>query len=530
MGNFISKNHRIGTAQRLAEGVGEDWYGFIAGPKGSTPVTKTDAASLDNLSRQILAHAPISNNNFALMANYTPNGDNNSLISLADLSYYGENDADDGSDVVVDYTDTELKVFKVLYKGGITGGNGTHIKISDFDINLKEKEFPVYLPASPKTADGTINIKYHYMGTVIPDDRGNFYLQEENIFPVRFKGDIPDNTNPGGVENIQVIGTVSFDPLKSPKEDNSDGFYPAIINGDGQSGKVEVYVNGSDEITSIKVVDSGKYFKDADKLKLSYTDNTDIEVDAITANSRTNYFKFIISPPEGHGISGITDEFEMAKQFSFVGLKFYTKMSEGVIKTNISNGVQFYTTGLFRKRKDVNVGVYNVSVNDDALILGDIYKIVSEGQITGNFSKSSDIVSITYTDADYRITDKMYIKIAGKIFRIKTKTGTGASSIITIEAKSLSITGLTSFSILEARGVAIKGSRLLVIPNEDGVYQSFRSILAPVIKDTDSTKETKVSEVNDGKIYADIMSFDTTETPHTWETGNNIYFSQIILL
>ena len=137
MGNFISKNHRIATAKRLSEGVGDEWYGFIASPNGTEAVRGTDEVSLDKLRRQILAHAKINDDGFALMANYTPNADNNNLIALTNLSFYGENDDDDGSDVVIDYTDgLTLKVFKVLHKGVATGG--THIKISDFDTNENE--------------------------------------------------------------------------------------------------------------------------------------------------------------------------------------------------------------------------------------------------------------------------------------------------------------------------------------------------------------------------------------------------------
>ena len=295
MGNFISKNHRIATAKSLSEGVGEEWYGFIASPEGTEAVKSIDEVSLDKLRRQILAHSPIGNNNFALMANYTPN--NNDLIALTELSYYGQKTDDDGSDVVIDYTDTlTLKVFKVLYIGEVSGGDGTHIKISNFDTNLKEKDFLVYSQEDANTADGTINIKYKHIGTINSDERGNFYLKEENIFPVRFNiSGNPDNTSPGGVENIQVVGDVEFTVANSEKDNNNDDFYPAILNGDGESGKVKVYVDSSGNVESVKVVDAGKYFKDDKKLKLTYTNGADVVVDT-DINTRTNYFKFIISP------------------------------------------------------------------------------------------------------------------------------------------------------------------------------------------------------------------------------------------
>ena len=322
MGNYISKNHRIGTAQRLAEGVGEDWYGFIASPEGTDAVTGTDEVSLDKLSRQILSHAKINNDGFALMANYTPN-DDSGFVALSTLYYYGEKDGtpdeDNGNDVVVDYNQVDIRVYKILYRGVITGDAGTHIKISEFGtdaINSITDDFDVYSYNSTKEiyepTGGTINIIYKYIGRINSDVLGNFYLREENIFPVRFDLiNSANNSNPGGVEWITATGTIPFSTSKSTASGSN---WTAIISGDGVSGKAEVTLDGSGYIESIKVVDAGKYFKDATKLKLLYPDNSEVATTGIKFGK--------ISPVEGHGISHTNDEFEIARQFSFVGLKF----------------------------------------------------------------------------------------------------------------------------------------------------------------------------------------------------------------
>ena len=522
MGNFISKNHRIATAQRLAESVGEEWYGFIASPNGTDAVNSTDEVSLDRLSRQILAHAKINNDGFALMANYTPNADNNDLIALTALSYYGQKTDDDGSDVVIDYTDTlTLKVFKVLHIGTCHQASGTHIRINDFVPNIDEKEFTAY--SSENAEAGTINIKYKHIGTINSDERGNFYLDIENIFPVRFNiSGNPDNTNPGGVEWITAAANTSFNTGKYTGI--TDGVYPVIISGDGVSGKAEVTLNGSN-IANIKVVDAGKYFKDATKLKLLYPDNSEV-------SGTIEFGK--ISPPEGHGISHTDDYFEMARQFSFVGLKFYTKISAGDLAGKISNGINFRTTGLFRKRSKIpgSVPVYNTSTNDGTSLAVKYKREAST--INGNFTTESENVKITYV-GDYDITENLYIKVDNKIFKIDS---IDSGAIIIENTKALLseyISGLTSgagqFTVLEARGVGIANNYLQVIPNEDGVYQPFRPGTFKNINDSSTDERFGQASVF-GKNYADIMSFDTKDGDsfHTWETGNNIYFSQIILL
>ena len=544
MGNYISKNHRIGTAQRLAESIGEEWYGFIASPEKAEPVrgeNATDEVSLDKLSRQILVHAKITDDGFALMANYTPNATENGLIALNTLSYYGDGE-DDGNDVVIDYNQVDIRVYKILYKD-IQGSVGDYIKISDFATSSDTDEFQVYDVDEVPKAGTKVNIKYQYIGRINSDVLGNFYLREENIFPVRF--DLinkPSNSNPGGVEWITKNGDITFDKTKDEYTGITDGVYPAILNGDGVSGKVEVTLDGSGYVDTIKVVDAGRNFKDATKLKLSYTDNTDIEVDAITADPRTNYFTFAkISPVEGHGIKHTDDEFEMAKQFSFVGLKFYAKLSAGDINKNISANTKFRTTGLFRKRKDeTDINIRHITCNQ--LIAGELYKRTDDDVSAGvTFTAKGNDVTITYTDDNYHITKNIYIKVNDKIFRVKgdvtgvaekTLTIDNSAGLLTFDSSEAIERGITSFTVLEAKGVAISGNNLLVLPNGEGVYQSFRLGSDKVMGIDTTSHITQVSEINDGDIYSDIMSFDTVDEAdiHTWKTGNNIYFSQIILL
>ena len=176
--------------------------------------------------------------------------------------------------------------------------------------------------------------------------------------------------------------------------------------------------------------------------------------------------------------------------------------------------------------------------------MGDLYKNDEREVSAGvNITIDGGTVKIGYTDANYFITPNQYIKVDGKIFKIETAT----TSEITIkdDAGLLPFTGTTltagttlattpSFTLLEAQGVAISSGKLLLKPNEDGIYQSFGKVGASV-NNTDTTKNTEVSGITDGKIYADIMSFDTKDGVdelqyHTWKSGNNIYFSQIILL
>ena len=548
MGNFISKNHRIATAKSLSEGVGEKWYGFIASPEGTEAVNSTNDVSLDKLRRQILAHSPIGDNNFALMANYTPNTINNDLIALADLSYYGQKPDDDGTDVVIDYNQVDIKVYKVLYKDK-TGSDGEYIKKGEFSINGDVKpvtnEFKIY-DVDGADSGNTVNIIYKYIGKINSDDVGNFYLPEENIFPVIFELNTRGvNSNPGGVEWITKNGTITFDTTKNPGI--TDGVYPAILNGDGVSGKAEVTTSGAGAnrpITSIRVVDAGKYFKDATKLKLSYTDNTDISVDIDTdtdpdVDTRINYFTFgKISPPEGHGIKpegkeSLPDEFEIAKQFSFVGLKFYTKISATDLEGKVSSGIKFRTTGLFRKRDEItgNPPVYTTDTN--GINLGVVYKQSESDAINGVFDNSSQKkVSISNVDANHNIIKNIYIKVDGKIFKIIDVSNSTITINDTTGLLDSYIAGLTSgagsFKILEARGVGVSNNHLQVIPNKEGIYQLFRAVGFENINDSTDTKSGQASE--SGPDYADIMSFDTDDSFHIWKTGNNIYFSQIILL
>ena len=334
----------------------------------------------------------------------------------------------------------------------------------------------------------------------------------------------PDNTNPGGVEWITAAANTSFTTTGLSQNDNDS--YSVIISGDGVSGKAEVTLDGGN-IGSIKVVDAGRNFKDGTKLKLLYPDNS------VVATTGIEFAK--ISPPEGHGINHTDDYFEMARQFSFVGLKFYTKLSATDLTGKISSGIKFRTTGLFRKRDEItgNPPVYTTDTN--GINLGIEYKQSESADINGVFNKSlQNKVSISNVGANHYIIKNLYIKVEDKIFKIIDVS----NSIITINDTAGLLdsyiaglaSGAGSFKILEAKGVGVSNNHLQVIPNKEGIYQLFRAVSFENINDSTDTKSGQASA--SGPAYADIMSFDTNDgdTFHTWETGNNIYFSQIILL
>ena len=195
--------------------------------------------------------------------------------------------------------------------------------------------------------------------------------------------------------------------------------------------------------------------------------------------------------------------------------------------------LNFGTTGLFRKRDEItgNPPVYTTDTN--GINLGIEYKQSESDDINGVFNNSSqNKVSISNVDANHNIIKNLYIKVEGKIFKIIDFT----NSIITINDTAglldSYITGLTngagSFKILEAKGVGVSNNHLQVIPNKDGIYQLFRAGSFENISDSTDTKSGQASD--SGVDYADIMSFDTDDSFHIWNTGNNIYFSQIILL
>ena len=211
-----------------------------------------------------------------------------------------------------------------------------------------------------------------------------------------------------------------------------------------------------------------------------------------------------------------------------MGLKFYTKISAIDLTGKISSGIKFRTTGLFRKRNKItgSVPVYNTSTNNGTS-LGVEYRR-EKSDITGTFTKpdpNNSIIEISY-DGDYKITANLYIKVEDKIFKIDSIVN---GNIILKDTSGLLTEGSKEFTVLEAKGVGISDNNLQVIPNEDGVYQPFRDGTFENLSDN-TTQYGQPSVV--GPTYADIMSFDTKDgdTFHEWKTGNNIYFSQIILL